>query len=99
EVKLLRLLIQQEDAKDLIVYDFAHQFGHPAQGSVEIERGVHHVGYFEQEWLNPKLRLGWWGCHFHISMIAAEIFLLGSHVNRSYAPRAPSSVVGGVGMT
>ncbi len=55
EAQLLRALVQQKDGEDFVVDDLANQFGDPAQGGVEVERGIDHVGDFQQQWIDLKL--------------------------------------------
>src|SRR5207237_9185137 len=50
--------IQQQDRKDLIIKYFTHQFSNPAQGRVQVERGVDHIGHLEQKWLDLGLKIG-----------------------------------------
>src|SRR5215468_3065497 len=56
--QVLRLLIDQKNGKYFVINDFADQFRHPAQGGIEIERGIHHVCDFEQKRFDFDLRLG-----------------------------------------
>ena len=49
DAQVLCLLIHQQDGKDLVVDDFAHQFGHAAQRGVQIERGIDDVRHLEQQ--------------------------------------------------
>ena len=52
EAQFLRLLVEQQDGENLVINDFAHQFRHPPQRSVQIERGVDHVSHFQQQRLD-----------------------------------------------
>ena len=52
-VQFLALLVEQQNSEDLVVNDFAHQLRHPPKRGIEIERGVDHVGYLEQERFHP----------------------------------------------
>ena len=47
--------MQQEDRENLVVNDFAHELRDPAQGSIEVERGVDNVRHFEQKRINMGL--------------------------------------------
>ena len=55
EAQLLRALVQQKDGEDFVIDDLANQFGDPAQGRVEVERGVDHVGDFEEQGIDLNL--------------------------------------------
>ena len=46
DAQILGFFIHQQYGKDLVINDFAHQFGHPAQGGVQIESGIDHVRHF-----------------------------------------------------
>src|ERR1700756_2415951 len=65
EPQLLRFLVQQQDRKNFVVDDLAYQFRDPAQGGIKVERGIDHVGHFQQQRLNFQLalRLGCSGMH------------------------------------
>src|SRR5437764_11638353 len=65
EVEFLGLFIQQKNAENLIIDDFADEFGDPAQSGVQVECGVHHIGDFEQKRLDTQLQFCLNGCHFH----------------------------------
>ena len=52
--QFLRAFVEQENGKDFVVDDFAHQFSHAAQSGVEIERSVDYVGDLEQQWLDGR---------------------------------------------
>ena len=52
EVEFLRFVIEQEDAKYLIINDFAHQFRDPTQSRVQVKRSVDHVRNFKQQGLD-----------------------------------------------
>jgi len=56
--QFLGFFIQQQDRKDLIIKYFTHQFSNPAQGRVQVERGVDHIGHLEQKWLDLGLKIG-----------------------------------------
>ena len=65
EAQLLGAFVEQKNGKDLVVDDLAHQFGNPAQGRVQVERSVDHVGHLQQQRLNLELevRIGCDGIH------------------------------------
>src|SRR5215469_15432967 len=59
EPKLLSLLVEQEDGKNLVVDYLADDFGDPAQRGVEVERCGEHVGDIKQQRLGCKtIRFG-----------------------------------------
>ena len=51
-IQFLPLFIEQKNGKDFVVDDLAHQFRHASQGGFQVERGVDHVGHFQQEWFH-----------------------------------------------
>src|SRR5439155_16208587 len=52
--QLLRLLMQQEDGKDLVVYGALHHLGNEHHQLVEIKRGIDALAHLEQQ--SEKLR-------------------------------------------
>ena len=67
DAQVLGLFVHQQDGKDFVVDDFAHQFGHAAQRGVQIEGGVDHVRHFKQKRLDFQL-IGLGSCSSHESL-------------------------------
>ena len=47
--QLLRLFVEQQNGKNLVIDRPPHLFGSALQQGIEVERGVDHVGHFHQE--------------------------------------------------
>ncbi len=65
EVEFLRLFVEQQDGKNLIVNHLADHLGHALERGVEIERGVDHVRHFQEQGLHLGAQIGLVGCRFH----------------------------------
>src|SRR3954462_1898902 len=70
EIQLLRFFIEQQNTENLVIDDFADEFRYPAQRGVEIKRGVDHVGDFQQQGIDSRLRFSLNGGHFDCLIIA-----------------------------
>jgi hypothetical protein len=55
--EILRLFMKQKDCENLVVDDFANQFRHPAQGGIEVERGINDIRDFEQKRIDFGLNI------------------------------------------
>ncbi len=57
--QVLRLLVEQHDAEDFVVYGAAHEFGDAFEQRGEVERGVDRVDDLEQEGFQIERRSAW----------------------------------------
>ena len=53
--QLLRLFIHQQDGEDFVFNNPTDQFGHPAQGGVQVQGGVDDVRHLKQQRLDFQL--------------------------------------------
>src|SRR4051795_2818690 len=72
KIQLLRFFIEQQNTENLVIDDFADEFRYPAQRGVEIKRGVDHVGDFQQQGIDSRLRFSLNGGHFDCLIIAVR---------------------------
>ena len=74
DAQLLRSLVQQQDGEHLVIHHPLQHLGHALQQGVEVERGVHRIGNFQQVVVEAgrDQRIGNGRTHERLSMIAAE---------------------------
>jgi hypothetical protein len=65
EAQLLSLLVEQKDGENFVIDDLANEFRHPPEGGVEVERGIDHVGDFQQQWVDFQLEIRFGGDGVH----------------------------------
>ena len=64
-VQFLTVFIEQQDGENFVVNNLADQFRHPPQRGFQVERGVDHVGHFEQERVHLGKASSLRGSRFH----------------------------------
>jgi len=56
DVQLLKRLVEQQNRENLVVDDLTDQFRHAPQRGFQVERGVDHVGHFQQQGFHLEAR-------------------------------------------
>ena len=64
-IELLQRFVKQEDGENLVVDNFADKLRDATQSGLEVERGVDHVGDFEQKRFHLRRAQSWRGVGFH----------------------------------